>query len=261
MTTYLYADFYFILNFIMNVFLILLTAMLRQKRCRMCHFIFVAAINAVLSVMITYMLWKMVVLQIFVAVLQMLEIVFWAFEREGVRRFIKDFMTFFFLTFFIGGLTGTVQNLCLKVSDTKKAYSMRFIFVAVFLLFLLFFLLRWELIREEHARLSIRQAVIAHSGIQVEIQVLYDTGNQLVSPYTGEAVAVISQELARKLEVAKNQSPILIPYHSIGGDGLLNAYRIESLRIEGGISKKNFLAAVSENLTKEQGVQMILNIT
>lgn len=261
MKTYLYVDFYFILNFIMNLFLIMLTAMLRQKRCRICRFILLAAGNAVLSVIVTYVFWEKMILQMLLALLQMVEIVFLAYEKESLGNSMKDFMVFFFLTFFTGGLTGAVQNFWLRVSDSRGAYSIGFIFFAAFLLFLLFFLFRWELIREEHARISVRQAVVVHRGITVQIRVLYDTGNQLVSPYTGEAVVVISRELAEKLGLEEKQTPLLIPYHSIGGDGLLNAYRIESLQVEGGICKKNFLAAVSANLTKEQGVQMILNIT
>ena len=261
MKTHFYVDFYFILNFTMNLFLIMLTAMLRQKRCRMCRFLCLGAVNAVFSVAVTYVFWKKEQPQIIIAVLQILEIVYLAYEWEGCQNYRKDFFVFFFLTFFTGGLVSAVQGIFLRVFQDDKAYSVQFILPALFVLFCLFFLLRWEFIREEHARISIRRALVVHKGIQLKIRVLYDTGNQLTSPYTGEPVAVISKELAELLLLEQKQAPVLIPYHSIGGNGLLNAYRIEKLRVEGGMEKKNFLAAVSENLTKEQGVQMILNIT
>ena len=62
------------------------------------------------------------------------------------------------------------------------------------------------------------------------------------------------------MDLEKGQNPLLIPYHSIGGDGLLKAYRMEWIRIEGEGCKKEFLVAVSENMKEGQNVQMILNI-
>lgn len=259
--TYLYVDVYFILNFIMNLFLIMLTAMLRQKRCRIRHFLLLSAAGGILSVIVTYIFWGKILLQMIISLLQMVLLVLFAFERTTPGTFLRDYLTFFFLTFFTGGLTGAVQNFLWKFCASQKAYSVSFLFFAVFLMFLVFLIFRFEFIREEHARISIREAMVVHFEVKVRIKLLHDTGNRLISPYTGEAVAVISKELAHQLGIEGMQTPVLIPYHSIGGDGLLNAYRIEYLLVEGRICKKNFLAAVSENLTKEQGVQMILNIT
>lgn len=108
---------------------------------------------------------------------------------------------------------------------------------------------------------NIQRAILIHGGRKLDIRVLYDTGNRLISPYTGEGVAVISRGLAEQAGLYKNQKPILIPYHSIGGDGLLEAFRMEEMHLEDGSSKRNFLAAVSDRLGEEQGIQMILNIT
>lgn len=261
MKTHFYVDFYFILNFMMNLFLILVTAMLRQKRSRFGRMVVLSCLHAAVSCVYTYLLWEKTGWQTGIAVVQMVVFVRLAFEKEGLRSFLEDSLVFFFLTFFTGGLIGAFQAFLMRVIGSPGASSGVWLFPVVFLLFLLFFMLRWEWIRQEHSRKSIRMAVVCHGGCEASIRVLYDTGNQLVSPYTGEGVAIISTELAEKLSLAEGQNPVLIPYHSIGGDGLLKAYRMEYLRITGGGSKRNFLAAVSSNLTGEQGVQMILNIT
>lgn len=57
----------------------------------------------------------------------------------------------------------------------------------------------------------------------------------------------------------QNQNPILIPYHSIGGEGLLKAYRLDLLCLQNGETKESFLAAVSENISVDVTVQFILN--
>jgi len=257
--TYFYADFYVILNFIMNLFLITITAVLRHRRCRFCHFLFLSCVSAVVSVCYTYLFWERAVIQMGSAILQMGLFVLLAFEWEGLKQFAGDSAVFSFLTFFTGGFTGAVQSFLqrLAVPGENSAF---WVLLAVFLLFLLFFLFRWEITRQEHFQRNIRNARVYHRGKEEKIRVLYDTGNQLVSPYTGEKVAVISQELALKMDLEKGQNPLLIPYHSIGGDGLLKAYRMEWIRIEGEGCKREFLVAVSENMKEGQGVQMILNI-
>lgn len=92
------------------------------------------------------------------------------------------------------------------------------------------------------------------------IRALFDTGNQLVSPYTGERVAIISQELARKMMLPERQKPLWIPFHSVGGDGLLPAYRLRCLTLSDGQRRENLLAAVSECLCTDRAVQMILSV-
>ena len=145
--------------------------------------------------------------------------------------------------------------------SVSGVFSMVWILLSVVLIFLIFFLLRFSLIRQGQDRRSVRRAKVVHGGREVEILVLYDTGNRLVSPYTGEGVAVISNELAVELGLEQSQRPVLIPFRSIGGGGLLRAYRLEEMRMEDGACRKDFLVAVSENLGERQEIQMILNIT
>ncbi len=261
MKTYLYVDFYFILNFTMNLYLIMVTAMLRQKKCHFLRFVVLSGIGALFSVFVTYYLWEQLSFQMAAALLQMGVLVYLAYGREGIRIWAGDLMVFLFLAFFTGGLVGAVQGFLMRILQEEKADSIGLIFLSIFLLFLLFLLFRFTLIRQGQRQKSIRWAKVVHEGREMEIQVLYDTGNQLVSPYTGEGVAIISEELAKTLGLGNSQRPVLIPFHSIGGSGLLKAYRMQEMWMEDGTCRKNFLAAVSENLGEGQGIQMILNIT
>lgn len=92
------------------------------------------------------------------------------------------------------------------------------------------------------------------------IRALFDTGNQLVSPYTGERVAIISQKLAGEMMLSERQNPLWIPFHSVGGDGLLPAYRLRRLTLSDGQEREHLLAAVSERLCSDRAVQMILSV-
>lgn len=261
MKTYLYVDFYFILNFIMNLFLILTTAMIRQKRCRFLRFLFLSGVNAAISVIFTYFLWGNAVLQLCTAILQIGAFVFLSFERESFLSWLGNSVCFLFLTFFTGGIIEVVQGILTRCSVISETSSIGWILGAVILLFILFFLFRWELISQEQERKNIRTVKVIHHGKEVTIRALYDTGNQLVSPYTGESVVIVSKELSEAIGLSYGQNPVLIPYHSIGGSGLLAAYRLECIQMREGGCKKGILAAVSEELDNRRKIQMILNIT
>lgn len=261
MKTYLYVDFYFILNFIMNLFLIMATAMLRQKRCRFLRFLFLSAANAVLSVVFTYFLWGNITLELGTVIAQIGVFLFLSFEREGFGIWVGDIICFLFWTFFTGGVIGVIQQILMRWLGTFRASSIGVIIAAVAMLSILFFLFRWELISQEQERKNIRTVKVIHRGRKVTIQALYDTGNQLVSPYTGESVVIISGKLSEAIGLPSGQNPVLIPYHSIGGSGLLKAYRLECIQMTDGGCKKEVLAAVSEELDNRRRIQMILNIT
>lgn len=259
--TYLYVDFYLILNFIMNLFLIMATAMLRQKRCRFYRFFLLSGMDAVCSVVFTYFLWENKILQLSIALFRIGIFVFLSLKGESFSVWLKDTACFLFLTFFAGGMIGVLQEILIRTFHILQMPSAICIILAVALLSILFYVLQWDIVSQEQERKNIRTVKVIHRGKEEEIKALYDTGNQLVSPYTGEGVVIISKRLSEAIGLSCGQNPVLIPYHSIGGSGLLKAYRLECLQMRGGICKKELLAAVSEELDHRQKVQMILNIT
>ena len=106
---------------------------------------------------------------------------------------------------------------------------------------------------------SIMRPTLKHGSDKKNINVLYDTGNNLFSPYTNEPVNIISKETVVQMGVRDKQKPLLIPYNSIAGSGLLETYRFEKLIFMDGSSLMIFLGAVSERSDKSGDVQMILN--
>lgn len=254
----LYLDIYLILNFIMNLFLLMITAIVRQKRCHIFRLFLSSFAVSVVSAFITYYFWGNMAGQIVLAVIQMGGLVILAFEFEGMKVWISDFITFVFLTFFAGGSIGAFVGFLYH--GKAKDNSIVWIVVAVIILFILFFAFRWEIIQGQHQKKSVMSAKIVHKGREYRIRALYDTGNQLISPYTGESVVVISKKLSEKMKLSEEQNPVLIPYSSVGGNGLMEAYRIDYIYLPNGKTRKFFLAAVSENLNEKNNVQMILNI-
>lgn len=260
MRYYWNIDVYFILNFILNLFLTTVTGMVCQRKCHMMRILLVSAVVGLSSIATTYYGWGNGGMQITFAVLQVILMNLMAFSWEGKDVFWKTFITFWILAFFVGGIMSGVHNVIDQMAKKTSTYSFWWILVSVVLLFLVFCILWQNILQRVHEWETVTVASIIHENKQYTVKVLYDTGNQLVSPYTGEGVAIIKKELAQTLRLQETQHPVLIPYHSIGGDGILEAYRIDMVICQKK-KRKKVLVAVSDNFTNNKEIQMILNVT
>lgn len=258
MDYYIYGDFYIILNFIMNLFMLMLTAILRQKRCYIGRMLLISVLMAIASMVILLVAWNIRTVQLLLLFVQVGLLTRVSYEYEGRAGWIKDSISFLGLSFLSGGF---IQAVLEQFSDTlhgKNRYPMLWVIAAMIFLFLLFLIFRREIAKERQRQKSCVEVIVRHGSREYAIKALYDTGNHLRSPYTGESVAIISRSMADKIQLSEGQNPLLIPYRSIGGSGNLWAYRLDYICVDGGMQRKHMLVAVSDNLSKE--IPMILNV-
>lgn len=260
-----YADLYWILNFIMNLFLLYITAWWLHEPAHIRRWVFSSAFCAIVSVIITYISNCVVRLHAGIsAVTGIALLVLCAYRPHNLKIFVKISAAFIFFSAFTAGMLFMIRQVLagggLIPGYTENArFSLLFLILSVFIFFILFRFLRVSVTGQDLRHRSVVNAILVHNGKRQEIKALYDTGNHLVSPYTGEPVAVVSNELSDRLGLGSNKSPLLIPYNSIGGSGILKAYRIDVLQLQDGSVRKNFLAAVSDNICTDKEIQMILN--
>ena len=103
-----YVDMYFILNFILNLFFALMTAMLRQKRWRLLRFLSMALLMAAFSSLI--IVW----IRSFAAILELCRLIFFCpafFGRCSKRDWCKDTGTLLGISFFTGGTLLGIRSL------------------------------------------------------------------------------------------------------------------------------------------------------
>lgn len=262
-----YWDVFLILNFIMNLFLMGMTGLLRRK-----YFVkkrlFLAALAGSVQMTVAVGAWMILekrgwfqgrapVCFFFLAVIvgwEMLQLAF----RETVRREKwRNFWGMIQVSVLTGGCIFLLRGWSSDFFCAGTGIGL--VLVGALGVFLVFFLGRCEAGRRELQSHVMDGVLTARNGSEYPLRVLFDSGNGLVSPYTGEAVMIIDKELAETMELEKQQNPLWIPFHSIGGDGLLPAYRFPCLVLQNGQKRKNFLAAVSDNISGDGTVQMILN--
>lgn len=255
-----YADLYWILNFIMNLFLLYITAWWINEPAHFKRWVFSSAVCAVFPVVNTYASQGgFKVPQLLTAAVELALLVYWAYKPEGIRQFIKKLVNFILMSAFTAGMLFMLKGIFSGGGEGSQKFSLPFLLMSVFMLYILFRFLRVAIARQELRRKSVVNALVVHNGSKQEVKALIDTGNHLISPYTGEPVFIISKGLSDSLGLNKNLNPLLIPYNSIGGRGLLEAYRLDLLQLQDGNIRRDFLAAVSDNICTDKEIQMILN--
>lgn len=261
-----YWDYFFILNLIMNLFLIEMTGLLRRKYISGKRLLLAALIGSVQMTVLAgvclfwtgqgkgcvFSVWFLFPAAVFIG-WEMLQMVF----RERSRRERWHNLTGLLQVSLLTG--GTLLFLRERIQGKVSGTGAGLVAVGTAGIFFVFLLGRRTAGRRELESHVMDGILTARNGEQYPLRVLFDSGNGLVSPYTGEAVMIIAREVADQLEVEKGQNPLWIPFHSIGGDGLLPAYRFSSLVLQNGRKKENFLAAVSDELSTDRTIQMIVN--
>lgn len=182
--------------------------------------------------------------------LEMLQLCFW--ERQ-LRELLKDL--FYFLQ--VSVLTGGALLLCREWLG-KHSMGIWMVFAGTAGIWLVLFIMERYLRQGDKRANTMDGVIVMENGRRYPLRVMLDTGNCLVSPYSGERVMIIAETLAHQLEITKDQPPLLIPFQSIGGDGMLSAYRIPLLSLQDGSEVQNFLAAVSPKLSEDSAVQLIM---
>ena len=266
-----YWDIFWLLNFIMNLFLLGMTAIIRRKYLRKWRLIGVSLLESgqMTAVLVWWLqqlkehngkneilFWQngmpagLIVLEILFA-FEMLQFCFW---EKQFRELLKDLL--YFLQ--VSVLTGGALLLCREWMGKEHTTGIWTLFAGTAGIWLVFYIME-RYLRQGDKRVNTMDGVInMGNGRRYPLRVMLDTGNCLVSPYSGERVMIIGETLAQQLEITKTRPPLLIPFQSIGGDGMLTAYRIPRLSLQDGSEVRNFLAAVSPKLSEDSAVQLIM---
>lgn len=256
----------------MNLFLIWTTAFVRRKDFTPFRWFLVSTVFAIFSVIHKIHVLKAhnsggenIVCKAVYCIVCIFFMTAFAYKYKNCSKnrivgiFLEDVITLFFCAIVTaGGLLFVRSHLNTdKKPDTVKAFILMIVSIAI--LYVLFFMMR-NIIRNEAKKCeTIVRATLIQGEVKININVLYDTGNSLFSPYTNEPVNIISKETAMHTGIADVQKPLLIPYKTISGSGLLETFRFEKLVFENGEVMVNFLGALSEKTDGNSDVSMILN--
>ena len=93
------------------------------------------------------------------------------------------------------------------------------------------------------------------NGGSIEVNSYLDTGNKLIDPVTKKKIVIVNE---KKIPKNVRKQIIYVPYNTLNYHGLMKCFKIDSLEINGKMSK-NYLVGISEGELLRDGVDCILN--
>lgn len=178
---------------------------------------------------------------------------------KDVRKLIKGVLTLYVSTYLCGGILETLIRYTGYTFFWLSGLTYLFIQIGIKL---------YEGLKRREANLY--EVTLSEDGKHIKIKGLYDTGNQLMDPYTRKPVHVVNEEV---LTTLLNEEPILlnqklkphyIPYHSLGNQiGTILVITIDALcvhRLDEELPLiRPMIALAKESVASDDRYQMILN--
>lgn len=257
----LYVDSLLLVNFVMNLYLLILVS--RNTLCTATPGRLIAgAACGALSYFLPFLLpgpaWVKVFSGMALGAAGMICI---AFRIRRVRMFFKILEKLLIYSFFLGGLLlFLVRSVPALRNGMMNIFSIMGIGAAGFLVLSCFF-------KDRKKDRSLCRATLIRKDDKITVEALMDSGNTLVEPISGKPVSIIGKNIYQSLWKEEEAGFRAIPYHSIGKKrGILQGYLLPELQIEvdGEIrSCKDVYVAVSEEIGGDSSlggqVKMILN--
>lgn len=183
-----------------------------------------------------------------------------AFHTKGFAELFRIMGYLYFFSFVLGGLIiflkGKMPFLRQYEDSLRVVLLLGFVGYAV----CAGGIARWKLSRNN----CFCTVMIAGDEKPVKVRALIDTGNGLLEPISHKPVAVLDEEVWINLKRwMRPEKYKIIPYHSIGKEkGLLEGYEVDEMVVKGSTGKKQFekviIAVFKGKVSGKGSYQMIL---
>lgn len=255
----IYMDSLFLVNFVMNLYLLLLVN--RSVFCTATRMrLFLGAAAGALVYLLPF-LWegaawlKMMTGMLLGSCLM----IFLAFPIHSFKMFWRIAERLFVSSFLMGGgVIFLLQHVSFLRKHTVGIFAVMGAGAVIYLVV--------THLREHRKRKNdICSVTLSGRDGTMKIAALLDSGNSLVEPISGKPVSVIDQNVFRGLWREAPELYRVIPYHSIGKErGLLKGYLLPEILIEmDGVTRKCkdvYVAVSEENISGDKSqVKMIVN--
>lgn len=270
-----YLDVFFMINFIMDYMIILITSRIAKVKKKRIRQLAGAGCGALYSVIVikplTNHLFKITLVNILIAAVMVLI----SFGFTSASVYIKNVFLLFAVSFTMSGIInylyystviGKYVRNVLSGNSNKVVNARKFILVSVLAYILLSAIVRiiFSVRKDMELYYDVK---ITFRGKSVVVRGLYDTGNGLTEPVTGKMVHIAEYKILKPLlegdEKAK-ENIYVIPFHSIGEeDGIMYGIRMDEMVVlvddEPKFLYNPIIGIYTGNVSKRGNYSVILN--
>lgn len=237
----IYLDILFCVNFIIDYIILITVKTFMSISCRRLRLILGAAVGGICSFVILLPPVPSGI-SLFVNLITAFLVIAAAFFPVSPKMYMKLTAAFFLISFGYCGLMIAVwllfspQNLIIRNSSVYISVSpLMLIITTVFCYTVLRVIIR--IVSRGSSRICDCKVSFELNGMNIECSGKIDSGSTLKEPFSGEMAVVFKKELLGDMQdsIFSSNSVInkirVIPYTSVGGEGLMKAVRIEKMKI------------------------------
>ena len=236
----MYIDLFFIFNVIMDYIIIMSTSILLKRRTSYIRMILSSLIGGISSLVLFTSLNKIVIEIVSIVIMVLI-----SFGYKGIRYLINNILYMYILSTLLGGI---IYLFNIKVSNSMFLTYLIIIVISIEIMLLY--------IKENKKMRSIynnyyKVDIYFKDREKLSLIGFVDTGNNLYDPYKKRPVIIVHNKYI------KEDKYILVPYHTINGNGLLKCIKPDI--IDGIGYKGNVLIGFSDSFNFGDGVDVILH--
>lgn len=238
----MYIDLFFIFNVIMDYIIIMSTNILLKRRTNHIRMILSSLIGGISSLVLFTSLNKIVIEIVSIVIMVLI-----SFGYKGIRYLINNILYMYILSTLLGGI---IYLFNIKVSNSMFLTYLIIIVISIEIMILY--------IKENKKMRSIynnyyKVDIYFKDREKLSLIGFVDTGNNLYDPYKKRPVIIVHNKYI------KEDKYILVPYHTINGNGLLKCIKPDIIFIDGIGYKGNVLIGFSDSFNFGAGVDVILH--
>lgn len=237
----IYIDLYFIINYILDISLLIGTSKLLKIHVKMYRYLIGALIGS-LSIILLFIKLNNIEL----ILIKLLISLFMIITTFGYRNILKNTFYFYMLSIILGG---TMYLLDLNFDYTNNSYYFNYLVLIILSPIIIYVFIK-DFIDNKRANMNKYLVEIEYNNEIYKTYGLIDTGNCLKDPYKKRSVILIDY----KIDIEK---PILVPFKALNSTGFINCFKPDKLIINDK-EYNDLLIGISNNNLNLCGCRCIL---
>lgn len=238
----IYIDLFFLFNTIMDIIIITSVSILLKRNTTYKRILISSLLGGISSLMlftsINRLLLELITIILMVTI---------AFKYKNIRYFLTNILYTYILSILLGGLIYLFNS---KV--TLNIYLNYLVIIILSIEVMTLYIKENKKIKNTYNNYY-KVDIYFKDKEKISLIGFLDTGNNLYDPYKKRPIILVDKKYQ------KEDKFILVPYHTINGEGLLKCIKPEKVYIEKIGYKNNLLVAFSSSPSTINGVEVLLH--
>ena len=250
-----YIDLILITNFLFDFILLLTTSIILKRNSKIIKII-LGALFGSLTIFLLFIRFNTIEL-FFFKIIVSIGMILISFGFRNYRYFFKNMYYLYMTSIVLGGIIYFI-NIQFSYKNEGLLFIANGVSINVIVGFILSIIILQKYIKQikllkiNHNKYYKIRIYLKNEKI-LELNAFLDTGNKLVDPYRKFPIILVNED-----KINTKEKNILVPYHTVNGEGLLKCIKPNKVYIEGVGFKNKLFIGLSSSINID-GVDCILN--